>query len=427
MHCKGKGKVQRFAKLIAGFALSLELSTHAAIASGQFARAHQKLGRNKPVKWLLASELTEPFFKEHLVNLPAAISGLSPAQAEKLDNGILTDLAAKASKKLIGFVPVDLNLANGQLLRILLKSKALGAEVVDGLHFMASNLNSELADTLLSHKELLEYGKTHLLEIEIYRALNEMDYPFMPQYYGDKIEPEREIYLFFIERLAPQEMTLFNVENSPELWSTSQIISVIKAIHEVHRHFANKINQGAIPSISEFNLAYAEKLYHHFIAINRLDYNHLELDSYFDYLSLTLVEWQENGLMPIARKTLIHNDFNPRNVAIRKDGRPCIYDWELAILNIPQRDIFEFLAFSLPFDFLPSQLEDLLKQHWPLVQELNVDYSWQDYRHDFKLAGDEFLISRVCFYLAGSTLVNYPFIERVFKVSFKMLATIKTF
>jgi hypothetical protein len=99
----------------------------------------------------------------------------------------------------------------------------------------------------------------------------------------------------------------------------------------------------------------------------------------------------------------------------------------LAILNIPQRDIFEFLAFSLPFDFLPSQLEDLLKQHWPLVQELNVDYSWQDYRHDFKLAGDEFLISRVCFYLAGSTLVNYPFIERVFKVSFKMLATIKTF
>lgn len=48
MKCYGKGKLERFAKIISGFALSLEISTLAALASGQFATAHQKHGKNNP-------------------------------------------------------------------------------------------------------------------------------------------------------------------------------------------------------------------------------------------------------------------------------------------------------------------------------------------------------------------------------------------
>ena len=43
MGCLGSGKVNRFAQLIAGFALGLEISTYAAIVSGEFAKAHEKL------------------------------------------------------------------------------------------------------------------------------------------------------------------------------------------------------------------------------------------------------------------------------------------------------------------------------------------------------------------------------------------------
>ena len=49
MGCSGTGKVKRFAEMIAGFALALEISTFAAIVGGQFAAAHERLGRNKPV------------------------------------------------------------------------------------------------------------------------------------------------------------------------------------------------------------------------------------------------------------------------------------------------------------------------------------------------------------------------------------------
>jgi NADP-dependent 3-hydroxy-3-methylglutaryl-CoA reductase len=44
--CAGSGGGARFAEIVAGFALALDLSTLAALVSGQFADAHQRLGRS---------------------------------------------------------------------------------------------------------------------------------------------------------------------------------------------------------------------------------------------------------------------------------------------------------------------------------------------------------------------------------------------
>lgn len=426
MDCKGNGKAERFAKLIAGFALSLELSTHAAIASGQFARAHQKLGRNKPIKWFLKSELNASFFNASLKNEYQGVKEIRMHREENLDNGILTQLAAKATKKTIGFVQTDLIYENGNEVPLLVKSKALGDEVIEGLRFMASNLSSELADSIVKHKDFLEYRNSHLVEIEIYKGLSQMDFPHIPKFYGSKIDAKREIYLIYIERLKEKDMTLFNSENDPEKWSNQNIRKSIEAIHQVHLAYAKGDVNLKIPSLNEFYPLSAIDLYQSFIRLNRKDYDYLNLEKYFDYLNRTLNNWMEVKVRVKGFKTLVHNDFNPRNVAIKKDGNPCIYDWELAGLNIPQRDVFEFLAFSLVEDYKPENFWDLLKYHYQLCREYNRStYSWKDYLHDFKMAGDEFLLTRVCFYLAGSTLVNYPFIERVFKVSFKMLDSLK--
>jgi hydroxymethylglutaryl-CoA reductase (NADPH) len=59
--CQGNDKIQQFAKLIAGFALALEISTFGAIVGGQFAKAHEKLGRNKPVNWLIKDKIKRDF------------------------------------------------------------------------------------------------------------------------------------------------------------------------------------------------------------------------------------------------------------------------------------------------------------------------------------------------------------------------------
>ena len=50
--CSGTGGVKRLSEIIAGFCLSLDLSTLSAISNGTFAAAHERLGRNKPVDFL---------------------------------------------------------------------------------------------------------------------------------------------------------------------------------------------------------------------------------------------------------------------------------------------------------------------------------------------------------------------------------------
>lgn len=426
MGCKGNGKAARFAKLIAGFALSLELSTHAAIASGQFARAHQKLGRNKPVNWFLKSELDVSFFNANLADGNHPAKEIRIHANEKLDNGILTQLASKASRKTIGFVQADLIFENGDETPILLKSKALGKEVIEGLHYMASNLSSELADSILKHKNVLEYRNSHLVEIEIYKALNQLNYSFIPKFYGSKTDLEREVYLFFMEHLKLSDMLLFNSENAPYKWTDDNRMKSIKAIHQVHSEYVNGKLKKAIPSVTKFDATQAIDLYQTFIHINRKDYDYLNLADHFDYLNSVLNNWREEGIKAIGQETLIHNDFNPRNIGIRTNGDPCIYDWELATINLPQRDVFEFLSFTLKEDYSEETFWLMLKYHYQLTKEYNDDqYSWENYVHDFKIGGDEFLLTRVCFYLSGSTLVNYPFIERVFRTSFKMLETLK--
>jgi hypothetical protein len=49
-------------------------------------------------------------------------------------------------------------------------------------------------------------------------------------------------------------------------------------------------------------------------------------------------------------RTLVHHDFNPRNIALRSTPlglRLCAFDWELAAYDLPQRDLVELLSFVL--------------------------------------------------------------------------------
>lgn len=422
MGCKGAGKLERFAKLIAGFALSLEISTLAAIVSGQFAHAHQKMGRNKPVKWLLRSDVKQCFIEDAMTYLGDKIKTVSFVKNSTLDNGILMQLTGRVSKKVIGFLEFDVETESVESLPVIAKSKALGNEVIDGLRFMASNLSTTLADTLFKHKEFLEYQDCHKKEIEVYEALRQIGFTEIPIYYGAKVDAAREIHMLFIERLHPEDILLFNTENQPEIWSFDQKKQVIVAINKVHKSFSQSSRSQFVPSVKEFHPDKSLALFKEFNQLNKRDYPDENLSSCFQKVDLVLNEWKLEMPRTSGTKTLVHNDFNSRNIAIRKAGEVCIYDWELAILNLPQRDIFEFLAFTFELNFSEAEFMALTEYHYKMVFDYNSPvYTYEKYLSDLKIMGEEFILTRVSYYLAGSTLVGYPFIERVFQVSTRML------
>jgi aminoglycoside phosphotransferase (APT) family kinase protein len=60
-------------------------------------------------------------------------------------------------------------------------------------------------------------------------------------------------------------------------------------------------------------------------------------------------------------KTLLYGDVNPQNLAFAKtaDGfQLSVFDWERAIISLPQRDLAEHLIYTLPDDFSKPEALD---------------------------------------------------------------------
>lgn len=97
-----------------------------------------------------------------------------------------------------------------------------------------------------------------------------------------------------------------------------------------------------------------------------------------------------NSVIATAPLTLIHNDCNPRNICLRKDSKEpsketapqmCLYDWELATIDVPQRDLAEFLTFTLsPAETSSTRLELMNYYRCHLEQYSGVEYPMDRYR-----------------------------------------------
>jgi hydroxymethylglutaryl-CoA reductase (NADPH) len=419
MKCLGSGKVERFAKLIAGFALGLEISTYSAIVSGEFAKAHEKLGRNKPVKWLLRSELTHEFILARLNGYfrGKEVKQIALASNVLLENGILTNVAAKISRKVIGFVPLqlDYNEPDGLAvsLNLLLKSKALDEEVIKGLHVLAASIDPHLSDLFKDSKDHLEYRNCHVRELEMYHHLHTIGFKFIPQYYGQFIDPKREIYFFLSQLLDYQMLRIVNSENNPEKWTEQDVLQVIAAGVQLHK----SADASSIPSIRSFEPWRAKGLYKKLMTILINERAGKDLAGQLQ----TLRDWIDSseadaGAIKLER-TVIHNDFNPRNIAIDQEGSPVVYDWELAVIDLPHRDIIEFLSFVLLPDISKPTLLQYLRFHHSFYQAIPWEEWLEGYRHSLRV----YITTRVSLYEVSGILVKYDFSTRILKTSLKML------
>ncbi len=419
MDCYGSGKVERFAKLIAGFALGLEISTYSAIVSGEFAKAHEKLGRNKPVQWLLPSELTSNFVQSSLNGFfeDKQIQDIQPKTHNLLENGILTNIASKVNKKIIGFLPfqIDYTQPDGvaKSKDVLIKSKPLDDEVIKGLHTIAASINPALSDALKQSKRHLEYHNCHLKEIEVYSYLHKSGFECMPKYFGKHVNPKREIFMLIQEFLPVEAMKIMNSENHPEHWNPTTVCSVINVMTQFHQTVPTE----DFKYVKAFQPWKSAALYKKMMQI-LISECAAEKDQFIlQRLHSDIDNLQQQETAISVQKTIIHNDCNPRNIAIRNNGKPVIYDWELAVIDFPQRDIVEFLSFTLLPNFKKDEFYFYLKTHYQLYQNENWETWLRAYTHTLKV----YIVTRLSFYEVSSILVAYDFSKRVLQTALRML------
>jgi thioester reductase-like protein len=116
-------------------------------------------------------------------------------------------------------------------------------------------------------------------------------------------------------------------------------------------------------------------------------------------------------------RTLVHNDFNPRNLAFRPNAAaptPCAFDWELAAVRVPQHDLAELLCFVLP----PEAERAAVLEYLELLRarlELHAGAPLERIKwyEGFALSLDELILERLPLYALFHRIRRQPFLPRV--------------
>ena len=114
-------------------------------------------------------------------------------------------------------------------------------------------------------------------------------------------------------------------------------------------------------------------------------------------------------------RTLIHNDFNPRNICFRHDEpRLVAYDWELACVGAPQRDLAELLCFLLPADVTNVEIGRMLERHRvSLERETSTRIDRAAWEEGFRAAVFDLMLNRLPMYALVHRVRRQPFLPRV--------------
>lgn len=126
--------------------------------------------------------------------------------------------------------------------------------------------------------------------------------------------------------------------------------------------------------------------------------------------------WPRLHRLPV---TLIHNDFNPRNIVLRTGAgtnRLCAFDWELAAIGVPQHDLAELLCFTWQGEMTAASLTTFLESH---RRSLAATGDWQisqdEWREGFALALRHLLINRLAMYTLMHRFRPLPYLPKVMR------------
>lgn len=408
--CYGSGNGYKLAEIIASFCLALDLSTLSALANDEFAKSHELLGRKRSLA-IVKDKLVATFFPcFNNANFKPAWGDTSQTVAirsiswEGAQDSILTAQCNNNKSELpTGMFAFSVQREEGNVFNVILKNKPSTFSIATLMKDLATACSETLGHQIYTLLPLLEFNNVREREIEIIQQSDPAFTKHTPILYGLY---EREPHQIIIEELLENEI-LFNSVSSQKIWSPIHLYSAIAGIAEIHALWLCKEK--------ELKEKFKYVIYQDATSVSLTselwkdiaDFSHQEHPDTFTYemykywysfSESSSHDWSEMESMP---RTLIHNDFSPRNIALRKDSlHLCCWDWELATVHIPQRDLAELLCYTLSENVDNETLQiyiDFHRMQLELFTKTSIDKSlW--YR-GFCLALRDFGIRRLSFYL----------------------------
>ncbi len=304
---------------------------------------------------------------------------------------------------------------------LFVKVKPLDQDVLVVSEKVAAMCDDKVGQAFARHKHRLGITGSHVREISVYRQEDLRFQSHVPEVIAAIGNESVQQWVLVLESLS--QLELLDSANDVSGWRPAHMEAAIGGIAQIHsiwyqreQELSEKSWLG--PKMSSSSMSEMTDLWE-----SLADYSWKYFSKWVDPDTQPLVAeliadvgqwWRTLEQMP---HTLVHNDFNPRNIAFRnQDGqlRLCAYDWELAAPGIPQHDLAELLCFVLPSDCSLSLVRHYVELHRiALSQASGRSIETDSWRLGFQLALRDLILNRLPMYCLMQTFRPQPFLPRV--------------
>ncbi|ASQ47330.1 3-hydroxy-3-methylglutaryl-CoA reductase [Legionella clemsonensis] len=313
---------------------------------------------------------------------------------------------------------------------LIIKSKISEQQYLQAITHAFEKCGISTTTPLLDYMSQLEFMNVNRKEVTIYEMQKKYEafQQFMPTCYGYFLDEKDGACVLILQYLSDDYLSLdpFNVEK----WTQPAIESFINAVSQLHAVwygrtselsgfscFKNVLNANKMQEFMPYWQALASAVEHAAIPfLSKTDY-----DLHQQWIH-TILKWRPH--IDNMKKTLVQNDCVPKNVGINLSSKfteVYLYDWEIATIHVPQRDLVEFLAYVLPHSFSKELLNSYIERH---RQQLTLHNQYpideKEWHFGFLYSAYDYLIQRVLPQLVFEKLEARN-IETVYKNTRRMI------
>ncbi len=338
--------------------------------------------------------------------------------------GITSDLAEVYSTRGTGLYSVQLGWrgrSGERSLRLCLKAKAAGEDVQAVAQCVANACDARVGQAMAQHARRLESVDSHQRELNIYRQSDPRVRRHVPHVYANLADDRQRQWVLALEWLS--DLELFDSADKIDDWQPRHLAAAIEGLAQLHSVWYQRQ-----PELVAQGFPVSQRTTNDMLEMRDLwsalaDFSWTYYSAWIDAdARSTISRWVEHleQWWPILEgmpQTLIHNDFNPRNIAFRSELgtlRLCAYDWELATIGAAQHDLAELLCFVLTRDTPRDQVLKLLDMHREFLSTAcgcSIDArSWQT---GFQLSLRYLMINRFAMYSLLHRFRRQAYLPRV--------------
>lgn len=249
---------------------------------------------------------------------------------------------------------------------VMVKAKPDEVDILAVYQGLLDHCGIKLQAPLAGYLKNSDYSTPNLKEAMLFRDFwSDLD-PYLPESLGIYID-EATSYTLRLEKILPTGSVILDPDDdTTQHWEPSFSALTLGGIADIHARYygryQNPRDTGFFPVCDLAVMAQAHDLWQAFLDFISHAYPEVmtePLARRHRAILDGLEDWY--GRVDQQPKTLLYGDVNPQNLAFAKtaDGfQLSVFDWERAIISLPQRDLAEHLIYTLPDDFSKQEALD---------------------------------------------------------------------